>query len=437
MTTLRKTHLGAMLAGALLPAAMALAIDHPGLFSPRAHGPMGDEQEAPAVWIGVRLSPVPEALAAHVGGNGLMILNVASGSPADQAGLVRYDVLLSVDGRALSQMSDLVEVISQAGTTRPIALTVLHEGKQRVVKLTPAARPADDSYSFKYDDPESQEDATRYFGHKLRRDDQGNWIFEPLGRLRELPDAVRDLNSPAWRQWMGSFRQWQQDPFQFRLRVDPDMGMFFFDGDDASETGVSICVTVDSDGQRTTVERHADGSITVTRADAGGQESVTQYANADELKEKDPAAYETYRRYAGFRQRRMITVTPELKDLQRNQQQWRQELSEALERLGRDAAENVRRAEELREHLLREGAGAGRGGQSGTVTRRSFMSSSATVDDQGRIRIRIERDGKVETHEFRDQDEFRTAQPELYEQYRWLFDGATRGQAGAATPVTV
>jgi hypothetical protein len=87
--------------------------------------------------------------------------------------------------------------------------------------------------------------------------------------------------------------------------------------------------------------------------------------------------------------------------------------------------------------LLREGAGAGRGGQSGTVTRRSFMSSSATVDDQGRIRIRIERDGKVETHEFRDQDEFRTAQPELYEQYRWLFDGATRGQAGAATPVTV
>ena len=61
--------------------------------------------------IGVRCTPIPAPLAAHLERDGLMIANISEGSPADEAGLKRYDVVVSFGGRGIVEMDDLLEAI--------------------------------------------------------------------------------------------------------------------------------------------------------------------------------------------------------------------------------------------------------------------------------------------------------------------------------------
>ena len=73
----------------------------------------------------VRL-PVPEALAAHVRQGKFMLINIAEGSPADQAGLDQYDVVLSFNDRPIEELSDLLDAIREGAVlrVRPKAMTV-------------------------------------------------------------------------------------------------------------------------------------------------------------------------------------------------------------------------------------------------------------------------------------------------------------------------
>jgi len=51
-------------------------------------------------WLGVRLGPIPEALAAHLkDARGAIVDDVVQGSPAEKAGLKRFDMIVAVGGR--------------------------------------------------------------------------------------------------------------------------------------------------------------------------------------------------------------------------------------------------------------------------------------------------------------------------------------------------
>src|SRR5690606_24363011 len=62
--------------------------------------PPGPGIDPDSAWLGVQLSPVPAALAHHLNlaDNGVMIANIFEGSPADQSGLDRYDIVIRADG---------------------------------------------------------------------------------------------------------------------------------------------------------------------------------------------------------------------------------------------------------------------------------------------------------------------------------------------------
>ena len=60
-------------------------------------------------WMGIRMGPVPEALAAHLrlGETGVIVRNVVVASPADKARLAQYDVIVKLDGKDVRGMAAL------------------------------------------------------------------------------------------------------------------------------------------------------------------------------------------------------------------------------------------------------------------------------------------------------------------------------------------
>lgn len=381
--------------------------------------------QAPATWIGVRLSPVPDALAAHLNQTGLMVANVAKGSPADRAGLERYDVFVSFNGKPVAQMEDLTGAIAELGPGNAAPVSIVRGGKTLTLSVAPEPRPEEPA-EFKYDEPAAGDEMTQFFGHRLKLDPQGVWVFEPLGRLKDLPGPLHDwkgADDPAWKAWIDDWRSLQLDPFKLRLQVDPadpDATLFFFpDGEPDADARVAIAISVKEDGRTVQIQRGEDGRITVTRTDPDGTSSTSTYDNLDVLREKDADAYRTYRNYTGYRQKHWLTVPPNLKDLRLHQEQWRRQLEESVRKLQEEARrlpDAAGRLQTTRERLLKR-MEAWRG-SGGTTT----SSTSLHVDAEGRIRVIVTRDGDVRRYEFDGREDFRKQEPALYESVKELLD---------------
>ncbi|HTJ82240.1 MAG TPA: PDZ domain-containing protein, partial [Polyangiaceae bacterium] len=65
-------------------------------------------------WLGIELAPND--------GGGVLAKRVLRGSPADKAGVHDADVIVSVDGSAVSKARDVIEAIANAGPGATIAV---------------------------------------------------------------------------------------------------------------------------------------------------------------------------------------------------------------------------------------------------------------------------------------------------------------------------
>jgi hypothetical protein len=391
---------------------------------------------APSVWIGVRLTPIPEVLGAHLGRSGLMVSNVVSGSPADTAGIERYDVIVSINGKPVGEMSELVENIVANGTGKAAQISVLRGGKERKISVTPVERPDDFATKFKYEDPAATDVSpdVQYFGHQFKRDPAGNWLLEPLGRLPALPDDVKDslndLSNPAWRQWQDVFKGMTNDPFRLRIqpdRDDPDRFLFFYPDGGDENTNVEISITASENGQTISVRRASDGTVTVERTDADGKRSEASYDNLDEVREADAEAYRTYRRFSGYRSRPVITVPPDLRNLGPMQRDFQEKIQKAIEKAREQTERALRETGRVRD-LAREQVRMRSESHSTGGDGASTESVSLSVDD-GHVKLSITKDGDTRTYEFDSADEFKKAEPELYKKYHSLLrDAGVRSQ---------
>ena len=80
-------------------------------------------------WLGVSTRPA--------GGQGLVLLAVDSGSPAEQAGWKAVDLLVSLDGQALKEPADLVRVLGSLTPDQKVPARVLREGEVLELAVTP------------------------------------------------------------------------------------------------------------------------------------------------------------------------------------------------------------------------------------------------------------------------------------------------------------
>jgi S1-C subfamily serine protease len=95
-------------------------------------------------WLGVSLQPVmvPERMREAAGrDSGMMVIALASGAPAEQAGVLPGDIILEVDGRRTGRARGLAAILTPERIGHPATLKLLRAGEVRLVTVTVGARP--------------------------------------------------------------------------------------------------------------------------------------------------------------------------------------------------------------------------------------------------------------------------------------------------------
>ena len=96
-------------------------------------------------WLGLALQPVlvPEAMQVEAGqSRGLMIMGVAKGGPAAQAGVLAGDILVALRGEGVSRPAMVAQRLGPEVVEQPIDLRLLRAGKLLSLTATVAARPS-------------------------------------------------------------------------------------------------------------------------------------------------------------------------------------------------------------------------------------------------------------------------------------------------------
>ncbi len=95
-----------------------------------------DDGKVERGWLGVRIQPVDEDIAAALGlpqPEGALVSSVDEGSPAAAAGLAPGDVILAFDGKKITKLRDLTRAVAEAGPGKTATMRVLRKGSERTL----------------------------------------------------------------------------------------------------------------------------------------------------------------------------------------------------------------------------------------------------------------------------------------------------------------
>jgi S1-C subfamily serine protease len=96
------------------------------------------------VGIAAGPAPLPPQIASELGRDrGIAVVQVIDGGPADRAGIVVGDVLVAIDGRELTDATDLQRLMVGERIGRPLRATVLRAGRLTERTLVPTPLPVD------------------------------------------------------------------------------------------------------------------------------------------------------------------------------------------------------------------------------------------------------------------------------------------------------
>lgn len=124
------------------PRRRALVIPHATIA--RVLDPLLAEGRVARGWLGVAVQPVALPQAQHPAAGseaGLMVMGLSAGGPAEQAGVLQGDILLSLDGVTLSSPRGLSELLGPDRVGRACSLRVLRAGAAQDIRVTVGARP--------------------------------------------------------------------------------------------------------------------------------------------------------------------------------------------------------------------------------------------------------------------------------------------------------
>ena len=95
-------------------------------------------------WIGVQIQPVTRDIADSLGlkkAEGALVAEPQADSPAKKAGIEAGDVITAVDGKEVKDARDLAKKIGALAPKTSVKLSVLHQGKERMLTLTLGEMP--------------------------------------------------------------------------------------------------------------------------------------------------------------------------------------------------------------------------------------------------------------------------------------------------------
>jgi len=132
-------------------------------------------------WLGVSIQPMTAELAESFGLQritGALVNQVVAGSPAEKAGLLRGDVLLSLEGKEIRGVRELQLLVASTPVGKTVRVGILRDGDSRDLEVTIVAMPEAPQLAAR----KQQEQAQRSLGLKLRPAD------EPPGVMVEEVD---------------------------------------------------------------------------------------------------------------------------------------------------------------------------------------------------------------------------------------------------------
>ncbi|MBC7324012.1 MAG: trypsin-like peptidase domain-containing protein [Moorella sp. (in: Bacteria)] len=95
-------------------------------------------------WLGVQLHPLNKDLADYLGlqsTEGALVVGVVAGSPAQRAGLQQGDVIVQWDGKKVSTVDELIELIRQSKIGQKVVAVLNRGGKLHSVSIVVTEKP--------------------------------------------------------------------------------------------------------------------------------------------------------------------------------------------------------------------------------------------------------------------------------------------------------
>lgn len=108
-------------------------------------------------WIGVSIQDVTPELSQKfgiTGSKGALVSDVTKGSPAEKAGIVRGDVIIEFNGKEVTSVGGLRNMVSQSKTGSEVSLKILRGGKKYILNAVTAELPKDAAGTFQESFPE-------------------------------------------------------------------------------------------------------------------------------------------------------------------------------------------------------------------------------------------------------------------------------------------
>ncbi len=101
--------------------------------------------EKEGAWLGVYTQDLTSGLREGLGynGDGVLVSGVVDGSPADDAGIRKGDVLIRFNNRQIDDAGDLVNLVRAARVGQRVAILADRDGVRRTFNVTLAARSGD------------------------------------------------------------------------------------------------------------------------------------------------------------------------------------------------------------------------------------------------------------------------------------------------------
>ncbi len=366
--------------------------------------------EAGGPWLGVQFGPVPRPLASHLkldAGASQMVLNVATGSPADVSGMQQYDVITSIDGNAVSgDMGEFLDMVRGFAPNETHQFSVIRGGAPMNLRMVVGTRPENwQSLKYKYEVEEEPLAGGQFFqrGGMFEKDAQGNWLFKDLHNLGDMHDL-----------------------FSKMPKMGPDDLQLFWHGA-APDHMNQMQVHIDR-GNEVRIEKDESGKITVTRKERDGADKTTKVETFDDeaaFEAGDPEAYKMFKSGVGGQNVFKFMTKPHgafMFDPDANGFKFDMddaELRETVEKARKQAEEARKQADQF--HQKFKIRTAPQGGDAVTIERTA--TTSFEVDADGSVRVTSRSEGTELVERFSSIDAMKTARPDLYEKYQ-----AVRGQ---------
>lgn len=166
----------------------------------------------PTPFLGVVTGPVPPSLAAQLGlgeGFGIVVEDVAPGSPAATAGVQRFDVLKLLDDQQLTDPNHLAALVRGRGKDADVSLTLIRRGQEQkvTVKIGERMMPERRPLGFDMENLRRQIEPWRQPAEDAARRLHEN--VQP--QMREFQERMQQFQR-RMRDWQERLREWQKNP---------------------------------------------------------------------------------------------------------------------------------------------------------------------------------------------------------------------------------